>query len=332
LLALICFNLWKGIIMRKFVVALLLLLGSIAQAQGELAATLEVLAGGVSVRRVNTAEFITVTKEAIVGVGDVIKTDATGRARITFFADGTETDLQPGTEYSIVAFTGDATSFQLTAEVLVGQTVQRLGRVLDANSVYNVRTSGMTLAARGTTFLIRVEESGRSAMLVTEGTVEAAQAEDTASVPPEFGVRADADTGLSDVVRATSFAQLDSALDGCAVVVRTVDDVSLNVRQGPSVDAPRVGFVGAEDVTRAFGTLADGKWYRIAFKGGFGWVLSSTATVDRECAGLRIFTPDTREDASLYSGLDADINAEALSQATDTSAPEEPAAEATPGS
>jgi hypothetical protein len=318
--------------MRKFVVVLLLLLGSLSQAQGELAATLEVLAGGVSVRRVNTAEFITVTKEAIVGVGDVIKTDATGRARITFFADGTETDVQPATEYSIVDFAGDGASFQLTAEVLVGQTIQRLGRVLDANSTYNVRTSGMTLAARGTTFLIRVEGNGRSAMLVTEGEVEAAQAEETASVPPDFGVRADAETGLSDVVRASSFAQLDSALDGCAIVVKTTDDVSLNVRQGPSVDAPRVGFVAADEVTLALGTLADGKWYRIAFKGGFGWVLSSTATVARECAGLRIFTADAREDASLYSGLDADINVEALSQATDAGAPAEPTAEATPGS
>jgi hypothetical protein len=309
--------------MRRLIAVLFIGMGILAvQAQSELAATLEVLASGVSVQRINTEAFINVTQEAIVGVGDIIKTDETGRARITFFADGTETDLLPSTEYTISEFTSDGTSFQLTVGVLVGQTTQRLGRILDANSSYNVNTAGMTLAARGTVFDIRVEPSGRSGMLVSEGVVASEQGDTTVSVEAEFGVRAEEGEGLSDVVRAASFAQLDAAIDGCAVSLKTSDDVSLNVRISPNAESQRVGTVAANDVTLAFGTLSDGKWYRIPFAGGFGWVLSSTGTVDKACAGLRIFGTDQVEDPSLYSDLETPISIETP----------EATAEATPGS
>lgn len=319
--------------MRRLIVAVVLglgvVIGSIAlQAQGELAATLEVLNPGVSVQRVNTQTFITITKEGIVGVGDVIKTDDTGKARITFFADGTETDLQPATEYTITEFSSDGTAFQLSVEVLVGLTTQRLGRILDANSSYTVNTPGMTLAARGTVFQVRVENSGRAAMLVSEGNVTATQGEDSAVVAPEFGIRAAEGEGLSDVVRAKTFAELDAALDGCGVTVKTTDDVSLNVRLSPSLEAPRVGVVSATEVRSAFGS-ADGGWYRIPFRDGFGWVLSSSGVVERECAGLRIFPSTQVEDAALFSSLGEDIDAATLLTPTPAA---EATAEATPSS
>ncbi|XWX05639.1 FecR domain-containing protein (plasmid) [Aggregatilineales bacterium SYSU G02658] len=271
------------------------------KAQTDLAATLEVLDAGVSVRRVNTAAFIAVTQEAIVGVGDVIRTDNTGRARITFFADGTDTELLPNTEYVIERFSGTEQSFQLSVNVVIGQTIQRLARLIDTESIYDVRTPGMTLVARGTAFAIRVEGTGRSAMLVSEGEVESTQDADSALVPPGFGIRANVGEGLSDVVRATTFAELDAAIDGCVVSVSTPDDVSLNVRQGPSASTALVGIISPSEVTLAYGIVEGGRWYRIAYRGGFGWVLSSTATVAADCAGLRLFAPDWREDIELYT-------------------------------
>ena len=199
----------------------------VVTAQNEFAATLEVLNSGVEVQRVNTVNFIAVEIEAIVGVGDTIRTDDTGSARVTFFADGTDVTLDPNTEYRIVEFQGDEDDFQLTVEVLVGQTTHRLNRILGANSSYDVETPGMTLAAQGTIFAIRVEDDGRSGMLVSEGVVDAGTGDDTADVPPEFGIRSEVGDDLSDVVRASSFAELDAALDGCSVSVTTVDDVSI---------------------------------------------------------------------------------------------------------
>ncbi|NWF67566.1 MAG: FecR domain-containing protein [Chloroflexi bacterium] len=280
---------------------------------GELAATLEVLEPTVEVRRVNTVNWIAVSVEAIVGVGDVIRTGANGRARITFFADGVDTELLPNTQYRIQRFEGNGDSFNITVEVLVGQTTQRLSRLLDANSSYDVFTPGMALAARGTQFAIRVEDSGRSAMLVSEGTVDASQDDASAEVPPEFGIRAAAGSGLSDVVRARSFEELDAALDGCPAALTTPDDTSLNVRIGARRDFPRVGTIAPEEVTVLIGVVESGDWYRIPFRGGFGWILSSTADISDDCVGLREF-PDNYgpEDTTLYASLGDEIAPEDL--------------------
>lgn len=274
-------------------------------AQTDLAAVLEVLQAGVEVQRVNTSTWLPVRLEGIVGVGDRIRTDATGRARITFFADGTETELLPNTEYHIQTFSGSSEQFTITAEVLIGQTLQRLSRILDSNSSYNILTPGMGLVARGTEFAVRVESNGRSAMLVSEGLVgaNAAGVDDgapasEAEVAPGFGVRAATDEALSDVVRAQTFAELDAALDGCTAAVTTPDDVSLNVRAAPSADADLLGYLSATAITTVFGQLPESGWYRIAFADsptGYGWILSSTAEVSSTCAGLREFPVDHSE-------------------------------------
>ncbi|MCU0512985.1 MAG: FecR domain-containing protein [Anaerolineae bacterium] len=263
----------------------------------ELAAVLEVLSAGVEVQRVNTTNPIAVRVEAIVGMGDVIRTDNTGRARITFFEDGAETELLPNTEYRIERFQGDAETFQIQVTVLFGQTIQRLGRILNAASSYDVQTPAMILAARGTEFAVRVEEDGRSAMLVTRGLVAADGTDSAADVAVGFGVRTEVDAALSDVVRARSFAELDAALDGCSAELTTPDDVSLNVRQSPDTASALIGNIAAADVTRLFGRTERRGWYRIPFGDGFGWVLSSTARIERDCAGLRIFPNDHQESA-----------------------------------
>lgn len=284
----------------------------IAQAQGELAATLEVLAGGVSVQRVNTSDFIPINLEAIVGVGDTIRTDATGRARITFFADGTDTELLPNTEYRILKFEGDTSRFSLQAEVLIGQTQQRLARLLDAQSSYEIRTPRISLVARGTAFAIRVEATQRSAMLVSEGLVAANVEAENAEVGFGFGIRSEGEQ-LSDVVRATNFEELDAALDGCSATLSTPDDTSVNVRQGAGRDYPRIGTLNPSDITRFFGISEAGTWYRVEFRGGFGWVLSSTARIEEACVGLRRFADNYGpEDPSLYTSLGDNIRPEDL--------------------
>lgn len=291
-----------------------------AEAQSELAAVLEVVDGTVEVKRVNTEQWITVRIEAIVGVGDVIRTGEDGKARIIFFADGTETELEPNTEYRIEQFEGDETRFNLTVSVLSGNTRQRLNRLLDANSSYQINTPGLEMVARGTDFRIRVEADGRSAMLVDEGNVGATAMDAVnADVPTGFGVRAATDSTLSDVVQATTFEALDSALDGCTVEVTTTDDVRLNVRTGPSLDFPRVGTIAPDEIPIFIGTIESGNWYRIDFRGGFGWVLASRVVIQDGCAGLRLFANDYGpEDAGLYESVGDPIEPDSLSVPTVT--------------
>ena len=279
-----------------------------ATAQSELAAVLEVLDAGVMVQRANTENPISVRVEAIVGVGDVITTDETGSARITFFADGVSTELMPNTTYRIEEFTGDDETFILDVTVLAGMTVQQIDRVLNAESSYDVETPGMTLSARGTDFALRVEENGRSAMLVTEGMVDSAADDASADVAPGFGVRSEVGSPLSDVVAATSFESLDSALDGCTVAVPINEDIRLNLRSAPSLDAARVGTIAPLTIDNVTGTTDDGAWFRIPFRGGFAWFTTADMDVAEGCAGLRLFPLDTVEDTSLYEAVGSAID------------------------
>lgn len=281
----------------------------------DLAATMEVLTPSVEVQRVNTQNRIPVSGEVvIVGVGDTIFTGEEGNARITFFADGTTTELLPNTEYKIMRFEGEDDAFTLSVEVVVGQTVQQLERALDANSEYEVTTPSMTLAARGTTFTVGVESSGRARMLVTEGTVDAAAQETTDQVPAAFGVRSDVGETLSDVVRADNFAALDAAIDGCNITIDVEGDVLFNVRTGPARDAAPIEAIDPLGLTRVFGVSEGGNWYRVLLDEDdetYGWVLALNGTIAEGCAGLRQFPATHVEGADVVDATETTPEPEA---------------------
>lgn len=268
-----------------------------AQERSGLAATLEVLEAGVEVLRVETSNWIAVNRESIVGTGDTIRTDDTGRARITFFADGTATELLPNTEYRINDFRGSETSFTLVLEVVIGQTLQTLGRAIDASSEYQLITPAMSLSARGTQFAVRVQDTGRAGMLVFDGLVDAGAQAASAQVPPDFGIRADAGSELSDVVRASTFEELDAALDGCAAVVNMVDDVSYNVRAEPNSDATIVALLPTTEIDRVFGVTETTGWYLVEAEEERGWIKAASVTIADDCVGIRAY-PDSGEIAA----------------------------------
>jgi hypothetical protein len=296
-----------------WMLALLFAVVGTVAAQTDLAAVMQVNSPGVEVQRANTAQWIPVQVEAIVGVGDQIRTDATGQAKITFFADGVETTIEANSTYRIDAFNGNDETFTLSVTLLAGQTQQRLNRVLDSGSSYDVNTPGVSLVARGTEFDVRVEADGRGAMLVREGTVSAQSEASSADVPAEFGIRVTADGAQSDVVRADNFEVLDNALDGCTVQVDVLDDTRLNVRLGASTDFPRVGTIDPTEISLFYGVSESGGWYRIQFRGGFGWVLSSTPELSSGCM-LRGFPVGYGpEDATVYEFLGDPISADELS-------------------
>lgn len=307
---------------RLFVPALLLitlLLSALpvqAQDSSELVASLEVLSPGVEVQRVDTSNWVPIRVETLIGEGDSIRTDATGAARVTLFRDGTSFEIDPGSEVHISEFRGLDRQFTLTLDVLAGITRQQINRLLDPGSSYRLVTPGATMTVRGTNFAVRVEESGRSSVITATGLVEAAGAASAAEVPPGFGLRAE--TGnLSEVVPATSFEELDAALDGCGGAIGTEADVLLNVRVGPGLKFERVGSTLPSDITTIFGTDPTGTWYRIPFRGGFGWVsgLGMAIRLDDTCPGIPEYLETFTEDVTRYtligdSEMTAIVNAE----------------------
>jgi uncharacterized protein YraI len=280
------------------------LIGPVHAQSDELVASLDVLAAGVQVKRIDTANWVSIKVETLIGEGDSVRTDGTGRARITFFEDGTSTDLDPNTEYQIVTFRGSEESFSLSVEILAGVTRQQFGRLVDSGSTYELETPGATMTVRGTDFAVRVENSGRSSVLTYDGLVDAAATtgSTTADVPPGFGVRVAVGEALSDVVPASTFDELDAALDGCPGAFETDADVRLNVRLGPEMSFQQVGTISPADIDNLIGISASGSWYRIPFRGGYGWVSAASMNVEvgAACAGLPEY-PDTRtEDPARY--------------------------------
>jgi uncharacterized protein YraI len=298
--------------MLRFVVRILLmavifaaLIGPIHAQSDELVASLDVLATGVQVKRIDTANWVNVKVETLIGEGDSVRTDGTGRARITFFEDGTSTELEPGTEFQISTFRGSEERFSLSVAILAGVTRQQFGRLVDSGSTYEVETPGATMTVRGTDFAVRVEDSGRSSVLTYDGLVDAAATtgNTSADIPPGFGVRVAIGEAVSDVVPAATFDELDAALDGCPGAFETDADVRLNVRLGPATVFQQVGTISPADIDNLIGVSASGGWYRIPFRGGYGWVSAASMSVDvgATCAGLPQY-PDTRtEDPARYA-------------------------------
>ncbi len=294
---------------------------AVRAADNDLVASLESLAPSVSVKRVGTDAWITVDAESLVGVGDSIRTTTNGHARITFFANGTDTEVLPGSEFRIDAFSGSEAQYQLAVTVVVGQTTQRIAKLLDTGSSYTINSTGLELTVRGTTFAVRVEPNGRSSTIVQTGAVKtksvgAAALKDPTHaeniVPTGYGVRAEAGKGLSDVVKAASFSQLDAVLDGCDAFIQTVGDVRLNVRIGPSLSFARIGYLDNKTQQHLIGITETEPWYRVVFKGGFGWVYAPALKL-AACRGLRQYPSTTgAEDPTLYQGLDSDIDPNTL--------------------
>lgn len=275
----------------------------LATAQSERVAILEVLHEGVEVKRAGTNLWIPIGVESIVGVGDSIRTDTTGEARITFFGTGADTELAPATEFKIRRFEGDDDTFIISVEVLSGITRQQVRGFFDVGSSYELITPGMAMTVRGTEFAVRVEDTGRSALLTSEGVVAASAERSSEEIAAGFGVRAPVGEELSAVVPATSFDELDAALDGVAATFATTADIRLNVRIGPGVDFERVGSIAPVEITSVLGVDESGVWYRIAFRDGFAWVSSELIAVEVELEKLPRYPIGFSEDITDYTSI-----------------------------
>jgi uncharacterized protein YgiM (DUF1202 family) len=166
------------------------------------------------------------------------------------------------------------------------------------------------MTVRGTTFDIRVEQTGRSSALTKDGTIATNAQGREVEVPPGYGVRVEVGATPSEVVPATTFEELDSALDGCPVQVTTESDVRLNVRLGPGLDYERIGSTEPAEITQLIGVTDDAAWYRFRFSDGYGWFSAAGMNVALEssCPPLRRFANAEPEDSTQY-GLIGDRTA-----------------------
>lgn len=294
---------------------LLVLAGMVMPVAGQSEATannvaqLRVVGGTVEVQRINTAAWVAVRAESLVGVGDGIRTAEGGRGTLSFLDGVLALDLNEQTEILLETLSGEGAAFTTRLKVLRGFATYRTLRNLGEAEQYILDTPGFSAVVGQGVGTIRVEPSSRSALLLPAGGAASVAAAAGAPVilSEGQGVRSELENttaSLSDVVNVNSFPRLDSALDGCPSVIRLADDVQLNVRLGPSRSFPRIGGLADGTDVQAMGVTNAGGWYRLKFKGGFGWVEVRTLPLARTCAGLRIF-PDGHgpENIALFGDL-----------------------------
>lgn len=125
-----------------------------AGAQTKVVASLDPVQGLVQFHPADSPEGVwqTVVRRQLVGEDDMIRTDHLGMAYVRFF-EGVETTILPN---SVVRITGltttDEDTFEVTFDTLLGDTLNRVERAMDADARYEINTPSAVIVVRGTEF------------------------------------------------------------------------------------------------------------------------------------------------------------------------------------
>ncbi len=135
-------------------------------------ATLRILEGSVEVRTGEGA-FATGTDGQTLRQGNTLRTPPDGRAEIEYF-DGSTTRLDHGTEFTLEeleSVTGRPQSRRIRGAQGSGRTLNRIAKVTDSQSRFDVETPTAVASVRGTTHADRVYPDGSSEFWVLDGSV-----------------------------------------------------------------------------------------------------------------------------------------------------------------
>jgi hypothetical protein len=151
------------------------------------ASVLAVLAGRVELAH-GTAAYTSATDGETVVSGDRVRTDAVGRAVITFF-DGSTLELAPATEVTVAAAASPDGAVDLLIAQTIGRTVSSVHKLVDPRSRYEIRTPSLTAAVRGTKFEVVVAADGSAIERTSEGLVAVSSAGAAVLVPAGMETR-----------------------------------------------------------------------------------------------------------------------------------------------
>jgi len=144
------------------------------------------VSGTVQVVRSGSTESVKATNGMELAVGDTITTGSDGSAKLTFF-DGSVMEIKASSEILInelsTASTG-STSVSLMEQV--GSTINRVAKLVDSASKYEVETLAAVAVVRGTTFDLVVQQTGFTTLKSEEGSVSFTAAGVTVTVNKGF--------------------------------------------------------------------------------------------------------------------------------------------------
>jgi hypothetical protein len=144
-------------------------------------ALLRVLSPQVTLARANTVE--SVPFERVIRSGDTVRTDARGRALVTY-PDGSTATLDGSSELTIEFVRTSAGDYLVRMEQTIGRVWYAAARTIGSGGRYEVRSTAMASVIRaGSGSYVAVSEDGATSIIATTGTVDATAGGATVTLP-----------------------------------------------------------------------------------------------------------------------------------------------------
>jgi hypothetical protein len=133
---------------------------------------LSMTGGDVFIMEPGGIQWVKAEKGINLRVDHKIRTGSNSRATVTFF-DGSTIDLEGDTEITLseLGFSPDSSITNIRVQQEIGETLNRVKKLVDPKSGYSVDTPAAVAAVRGTTFVVRVELDGKTFVGNIEGLV-----------------------------------------------------------------------------------------------------------------------------------------------------------------
>jgi hypothetical protein len=162
--------------------------GSVTARQ-ETVATLVVNAGSATVTPPDgDPQNYTGDDVALVSQGDEVAISDDGEGLLTFF-EGTQSRLVAGTVITVDQLSAENNAQQVSLTVSAGQAMNTVGKMIDADSRYEVNTPAATITVRGTNFIVFVRPNDLTQVATLDGLVDVSAQNQTVELPPGFGVK-----------------------------------------------------------------------------------------------------------------------------------------------
>ena len=127
--------------------------------------------GTVQVLKNGSTNPVNTTKGMELGVGDTITTGDNGSASLTFF-DGSVMEIKANSEILINELSTSSTgSTTVSLNEVVGSTINRIGKLVDSASKYEVETPAAVAVVRGTVFDLLVQQNGTTTVKAEQDSV-----------------------------------------------------------------------------------------------------------------------------------------------------------------
>ena len=136
-------------------------------------ALLDIRSGEVDVLGFRQTEFVAGFSDQELSPGDRVRVGSDAEAAVVFF-DGSVAMLQPGADIVVEKLLGSRETGQTDIQFfqVAGSTMNRVAKIVDADSSYGVRTSSSVGLVRGTVFSVGIdEETGETKWKSIEGRV-----------------------------------------------------------------------------------------------------------------------------------------------------------------